>query len=302
MGEKVRPTAYAGSWYPGEAATLSLALKEHFRNAVSPGSGEAVALVAPHAGIVYSGNAAASAYGTLNRARFDRIIVLAPTHRVGVYGAATCSYDAYATPMGNIPVHTDLMRSLESESHLFEQNDQAHAVEHSLELHLPFMQFAMRRAESGAAENGRGEKGGPITDDFSIIPLVIGSVPADEVVIIAETIRGIVDERTAIAVSSDFTHYGPDFGFVPFKGSEREKIELLDKGAIEAILAVSPERFRAYMKKERPTICGRTPIEIALYLLEGKTEGRLIDYYTSADVFGDRRNSVSYAAIAFYAG
>lgn len=299
-GDKIRRAACAGSWYPGEAAALRRTMDDHFGNAASSGSGGAVAIIAPHAGAVYSGDAAAAAYLSLDQERFDRVVVLAPAHRVGIHGVATCSYDAYATPLGAVPLDAEAMRSLESESHLFEKNDHAHALEHSLEMQLPFMQHSFRPMEPGVPGFGSSRETGGAKGGFSIVPLVVGSVRAAEIKMIAETIREILDDRTAIVVSSDFTHYGPDFGFVPFKGSEREKIELLDKGAIETIVAVSPARFRAYMEKERPTICGKTPIEIALLLFEGRAEGRLLDYYTSADISGDRRNSVGYAAIGFY--
>jgi AmmeMemoRadiSam system protein B len=115
----------------------------------------------------------------------------------------------------------------------------------------------------------------------------------------AEVLRQLVDEHTAVAVSSDFTHYGPRFGYEPFRGDVKKNLADLDGGAIERILARDADGFLRYLQDTGATICGARPIGILLEMLPPVAQGTLLNYYTSGDLLQDYSDSVSYAALVF---
>lgn len=149
-----------------------------------------------------------------------------------------------------------------------------HLREHSIEVQVPFLQF--------------------IRKEFTFAAIGIGH-DAD-----IEKISKAVSEvnDAIIIVSSDFTHYGFNYGYIPFSANIKNNLEKLDKDAIELILKHDAEGFIKYVNKTGITICGYYPILTFLKLIK-KPEGRLLKYYTSGDVLGNFRNSVSYASIIF---
>ena len=108
-----------------------------------------------------------------------------------------------------------------------------------------------------------------------------------------------MDSRTIVAASSDFTHYGRRFGYVPFEGNVRENLRKLDTGAIDFILKKNCSAFLTYVEETGATICGATPIALLLHMLPPESRGALLSYYTSGDILGDYNDTVSYASIVF---
>lgn len=294
----VRTATKAGSWYAREPEVLGLELDEYLAKAPDADPGRPMALVCPHAGYAYSGQAAAAGYRLASRYAYDRVILLAPNHYLpGLSGPSVVDVSACHTPLGRVAVDRGIVAQLK-QNPLFDSSHGGHEEEHSLELQLPFLVKAL----------------GP---DFKLVPLVVGELDAAGIRRTADALTPFVDERTLIVASSDFTHYGSRFQYTPFRIPEElerkerdafveERIRALDFGAIGPICQRDAEGFLNHVAATRGTICGRVPIAIALEMLPGDAEGLLLDYYTSASLdagpaFGASPwdHSVSYASIAF---
>ena len=175
----------------------------------------------------------------------------------------------------------DICKSLLKEE-LISTISYAHTKEHSLENMLPFIQRTL--------------------NTFQLVPILVGQLKNDDYEILAHTIKKYIDENSLIVVSSDFTHYGHYFGYVPFPLNKdtRQKIKELDYGAIDRIVNVDFVGYQHYLVKTGATICGRVPIGLLLKILPEDVKGKLVHYYMSGDMTGNYRNSVSYASIVFY--
>lgn len=277
--EKVRKSPIAGSWYPGEKKQLQRQIEDYLAKTQSAvPAGRIIALISPHAGIEYSGLAAASGYKLLKGQKIKRVIVLGPSHYSGFRGLATSAEDYYETPLGRIKVDRAISDALFSKP-LFQGPRNAELQEHSLEMQLPFLQV--------------------VIGDFLLVPLVVGELSVNDYTQAARVLSSYLDNETIIVASSDFTHYGYRFGYLPFTENPRENLKKLDYGAINKIIAKDFEGFNSYVNETGATICGMRPIGIILKLLPARAQGSLISYYTSGDLTGEFSSSVSYASIVF---
>jgi hypothetical protein len=277
--EMVRRSPIAGSWYPGEKKQLQRQIDEYLANA-KPAviKGRICALISPHAGIQWSGQAAASGYKLLKGKKIKRVIVLGPSHYTGFRGIATSAEEYYETPLGKIKVDKETTKAL-YKLPLFQGPRNAELQEHSLEMQLPFLQV--------------------VIGDFLLVPLVVGELSVSDYAEAARDLSPYLDANTIVVASSDFTHYGYRFGYLPFKEDPRDNLRKLDGGAIKKIIAKDFQGFIAYVEDTGATICGTRPIGIILKILPDNAQGVQLDYYTSGDLTGDFSSSVSYASIAF---
>jgi len=258
----VRPPAVAGMFYPEDPRDLADEIAAHLdatgETAQSPGFPKAV--IVPHAGYVYSGPVAAHAYDLLRPARgvVRRVVILGPCHRVPVRGLALPQATAFATPLGRIPLDTegaDTIRDLPQ----VVVSAATHADEHALEVQLPFLQ--------------------KVLGNFSLVPLVVGSVEPEKVAEVVDRLWG--GPETLVVISSDLSHYHP-----------YDSAKAIDGETVQAILD-----FDAGISHEQA--CGATPI--AGLLLAARRRGlapRLLDCRNSGDTAGDRRRVVGYASFA----
>ena len=122
---------------------------------------------------------------------------------------------------------------------------------------------------------------------FRIVPVIVGVCEKATIMEAARMLKPLIDEKTLVVASSDFTHYGKDYGYVPFVHDVRESLKALDMGAFHFIERKSPEEFRLYLEKTGATICGAQPIELLLRLLPESAECELQSYYVSGDITGD---------------
>lgn len=186
----IRQPAVAGTFYPANAGALRHTVTQ-FLNASGPSrvGGRPKALIAPHAGYVYSGVVAGRAYAQLIGCAetIRRVILLGPTHRVHIRGMALPGVASFATPLGEIPIDQDAVRKLTGMPQVV-VNDAAHASEHSLEVQLPFLQSVL--------------------NDFSLVPIAVGDATAADVADVLEKLWG--GPETLIVISSDLSHYLPD--------------------------------------------------------------------------------------------
>jgi AmmeMemoRadiSam system protein B len=284
LGDVVEP-AVAGRWYPSSPHALrdlvDRLIDEADDRRGDPRGG-AVAAIAPHAGFAYSGAVAAAALRTV-AASTRRIILLGPSHYFGFAGAAVPSRArALRTPLGDVPIDTAAVERL-AEHDGVRRDDAAFVPEHALEAELPFLQRL-------------------IGTEVPVAPILLGAgTGAREAARIAEAVAPVVDAGSCIVVSSDFTHYGPRFGYVPFTEGVPERLRDLDLGAIRAIEAGDLAGFVRYADDTGATICGRRAIEVLLTLHPG-AEGELLEHDTSGRMTGAWDHSVSYAALRFPAG
>ncbi|OGJ89424.1 MAG: AmmeMemoRadiSam system protein B [Candidatus Raymondbacteria bacterium RifOxyA12_full_50_37] len=277
MVQDVFPCNGAGRWFPADKAGLQ-SVVDNFLAQAKVQSHNPLAVVAPHAGYAYSGAGAGLAYKALaGHEDIRRVIIIGPSHSASFEGVSVLSgFKNYETPLGLIKIDTDACEALLDKKH-FCYKKEAHAPEHSVENQIPFIQ----RALPGA----------------SIVPCVAGFLFPDDFAEIGATFRTMLDGKTVIAVSSDFTHYGASFGYVPFAGDIRNNLEKLDGKAIQKIEAADTAGFLEYIEKTGATICGRIAIGVMCSAIAGMAKGRLLKYYTSSDDSGDFSHTVCYASI-----
>ena len=268
----VRPPAVAGMFYPRDGASLNQTVSRLLQDGLKARQETAdqqsaplippKALIAPHAGYVYSGAPAARAYAELAPIRdtVQRVVLLGPAHRVAIRGLATTSADTWQTPLG--PVRID-RQAIAAVSHLHQVavDDSAHAQEHCLEVHLPFLQR--------------------ILPHFSLVPFVVGSASRDEVAEVLETLWG--GPETFILISSDLSHYHPYSEAVRLDAHTAQAIEALDESRISQDQA-----------------CGRIPISGLLSSArKHHLHAERVALCNSGDTSGDKSRVVGYGAWVF---
>jgi len=256
-----RAAAVAGMFYPEDPHELRLAIRQYLADVESEGP-VPKAIIAPHAGYIYSGPVAASAYARLAPAHdlITRVILLGPAHRVGFRGLAASHAEEFQTPLGEIPLDVECIRKL-AELPQVHYLDEAHKLEHSLEVQLPFLQS--------------------ILDDFVLIPLLVGEADADAVCAVLEAAWG--GPETLIVISSDLSH------FHDYATAKR-----LDSETSRAIESLQPDQI------QHENACGRNPVNGLLKAARNHTlHAKTIDLRNSGDTAGPRDQVVGYGAYVF---
>ncbi|HNR31560.1 MAG TPA: AmmeMemoRadiSam system protein B [Candidatus Hydrogenedentes bacterium] len=294
---RVRPPVNAGTYYPADAAKLREVIRGYFEKAgVEPMNARLVACIAPHSAFGFSGAVAAHAFKELRPGQYDRVIVIAPSNFATFPGCSVPAVEGFATPLGVTPLAGPAIRQLCLSPQVtlrtlrydeVAQRSQVHEKEHAIEVLLPLLQERLGY--------------------FELVPILVGDLsrPGGEFDVhvldaVAEAIRGIVTERTLIVASSNFTQYGEEFQYVPFRENIVERIKALDDTAFSRILARDAEAFRAYLRETRNPIGGQNAILLLLRLLPKNAFGRVVAYDTSGRMTGMPARSVSYAAIDFH--
>ncbi len=279
MTKRTRPAVLGGSWYARDPERLRAEVHRYLEGADprQRPEGRPVLAVVPHAGYAYSGPTAGRLYGLLAGLSYDRVFVLSPSHRAPLPRVGLPEADAFATPLGPVPVDREVVDRLAGHAE-YGYDGAAHAGEHAVEIQLPFLQVVF------------GER-------LRLVPLLVPMLPAPERRRAAAALAPWCDGRSLLVVSTDFTHYGADYGFVPFRDRIPERLADLDGGAVERILARDPAGLVAYGERTGITMCGLAAAALALEAPLPGGAGRLVDYRRSADPTGDYGLSVSYAAI-----
>ncbi len=260
---EIRQPAVAGTFYIDDPSLLRNQVEEFLRDA-RPTHHIPKALIAPHAGYIYSGPVAGSAYAAVTslRDRITRVVLLGPAHRVAVSGIAASSARAFASPLGEVPVDQDTVARLVNELDFLFYMDEAHALEHSLEVHLPFLQVVL--------------------DEFVLLPFAVGSADPAQIERLLESLWG--GPETLIVISSDLSHYH-DY-------DAAQKLDRYTTGRIEQLDPANLTGEHA---------CGQIPV---CGLLRSATRHRLrvetLDTRNSGDTAGPRDRVVGYGAYSFY--
>jgi AmmeMemoRadiSam system protein B/AmmeMemoRadiSam system protein A len=293
--KSVRPPVLAGTWYEGSPTALARQVDGLLSSAPAADlpPGRPAFLIQPHAGYVYSGKAAATGLKAIQRSQPDRVIILAPSHRAAFRGACVPDVTHFATPLGEVALDTEVCAALTKTPDV-RLNTAAHAQEHSIEIQLPLLQRVF-----GTEKWGQTPFSGAMAAPFRIVPLLLGQCSERDLDGIAVAVRPHLGPRTLVIASSDFTHYGRDFDYVPFTGDVAANLAKLDGGAVKHILDRSAPAFEKYVAETGATICGHFPIGVLLRLLPADAVGRQLVYYTSGDVTGSWSSSVSYVSLVF---
>ena len=274
----------AGSWYEADSSRLRADLEGYLQRAQVDADPSIFAIVVPHAGYAYSGPCAAVGMKALAaRKDLDRVVVIGFSHRVRLFNQASLPSREthYRSPLGETPLDVAAIAGL-MKNPLFTDRPETRRGENSVELQLPLLQAALE---------GR---------DWKLVPVTLGQLDDDVRGQVAEALGELLDGRTALVASSDFTHYGPNFGYVPFRTNVEANLRQLDGGAVEKILAGDADGFAAYCEQTGATICGQDPIGVLLRMLPAKFTAREIAHDASGHSTGDWKNSVSYESLAFY--
>ncbi|MGE0040583.1 MAG: AmmeMemoRadiSam system protein B [Vicinamibacterales bacterium] len=273
-----RPAGLAGTWYPADPGRLRAAVDGYLAEAdgrdAPAGPAQPVALVAPHAGLVYSGPVAASAYRLLGGHAFDVAVLVGPSHHVAFEGVAVWPSGAFESPLGALPVDAGLAADLAAALDLVHERPAAHVPEHALELQLPFL--------------------ARVCPGLPILPLIMGNQSRGTAMALGRALAAVTAGRRALFVaSSDLSHFHPR----PVAAAlDREVVRLVDRFDAEGLMRL--------LEREPGHACGGGPIVSALLAarLAGATAARTLAYGDSGDISGDTDSVVGYMAGVAAAG
>ena len=279
---KKRPPAQSGTFYPDTEGALRTQIQQSFLHPLGPGAIPTIpgtrnqnllGLIVPHAGYRYSGPVAAhSYYHQASAGIFESIIILGPNHTGLGSGVSTMTEGEWSTPLGDVPIDTDLAQEIVDSSDLVDVEDEAHRNEHSIEVQLPFLQFIYPRR-------------------FKFVPICMMLQDLQTSIEVGEAIAKAAENHRAIVLaSSDWTHYEP-----------QEQAQSKDKQAIEEALQMNEKKFQEIIEERSVSACGYGPVTAMIHAakLRGAKSGNLLSYQTSGDVTGDKSAVVGYAAASF---
>ncbi|SFF09670.1 AmmeMemoRadiSam system protein B [Nitrosomonas sp. Nm166] len=256
----IRSPAVAGLFYPADARWLVQDVK-HLLTKAKPHNLKPKVLIVPHAGYRYSGIVAATAYASLYSvaSMIERVVLLGPAHRMAIHNLALPGVDVFDTPLGGVKLDTDLINAIIDLHHVTVSRD-AHALEHSLEVQLPFLQNML--------------------GNFTLLPLVVGKASAEVVADVLDHVWG--GEETLIVISSDLSHY------LPYTVAQQ-----MDAETVQSILQLQ------YLT-DYDGACGSIPINgLIMVARKHQLTPHLLDLRNSGDTAGPRHQVVGYTAIAF---
>ncbi|EFK06949.1 memo-like protein [delta proteobacterium NaphS2] len=274
---------HGGTWYPGDKKRLEALLTKFFDQAhpKTTAKGRLMALISPHAGYPYSGPTASFGYKLLKQRdqNVKLVVIIGTSHYVPFHGMALPDWDGFRTPLGTVGVATKIVEKLDKEPP-FEIFDQAFAREHSVEMQVPMLQFALKK--------------------FQIVPIVAGSLNMEDIQKAAELLRPLLNRPDVLfVISSDFTHYGPNYGYAPFTDERPENLKKLADQALGTIKRLDLRAFMEHWQTTGDTICGFFPISVLLAMLPQNTTVEPLHFDTSGRITNNYENSVSYFSIAF---
>jgi AmmeMemoRadiSam system protein B len=267
----LRRAAVAGSWYPSDPDTLGREVDHYLAAAQPPPVGEALAIIAPHAGLMYSGPIAAHAYNLLRGRDVEVAVLVGPSHYVGFDGVAIYERGAFETPFGRVPIADDCASAIVAASNLVKSHPIAHVREHSLEMQLPFLHRVL-----------------PTT---AIVPLVMGHQRRETAEQLGDAIASAVQGRRAILVAStDLSHYQNATVAAKLDGKVIHHVQRFDADGLMTLLETFPQHA-----------CGGGPTVSVMRAARqlGARDACVLKYGDSGDVSGDKDAVVGYLAAAF---
>ncbi len=273
--EKIRESIIAGSWYPGDPGALASEVRKFLAEADPPKvEGNLIGLVSPHAGFMYSGAVAAHAYKLLEDHPFDRVLIVAPSHRAHFQGASVYNLGGYRTPLGVVPLDRKLVDDLFRESSSITYVPEADSQEHSLEIQLPFLQVVLKQ--------------------FRLTPIIMGEQSRANVETLAAAIANVCrGKKVLLVASSDLSHYHP-----------YETAGTLDGVVTGRVGAFDPDGLWEALRTGSCEACGAGPILAVMLAARrlGANSASILRYANSGDVTGKKDGVVGYMSAAFHYG
>jgi len=272
-GAGIRSSILQGTWYPADPAALKRVIQRYLSAAEVPAwKGRVQALVVPHAGYRYSGPVAAHAFRMLQGQGVNRVVLVGPSHRLRFDGVSVGDHDAYETPLGRVPVDREAARRLRECHEAMRFVPQAHALEHSLEIQIPFLQCVL--------------------DSFTIVPVIMGRQDRGTCSLLASGLERALQDGvpTLLVASTDLSHYHSD-----------RSARTLDETFIGFMRHQDPDGLLRSLSAGRCEACGGGPTAAVMQAVDAQKNGewRILRYATSGDVTGERDRVVGYLAAAF---
>jgi len=269
----IRKSVIAGSWYPGNPDVLRRDIEGYFRSAAEiKFDGDIMAIVAPHAGYIYSGQIAAQAYKLICGKRYDTVVIIGPSHRVAFHGVSVYPEGGYQTPLGIVRIDEAFAHEISSLSKVVHNIPAAHLQEHSIEIQLPFLQVAL--------------------GEFSFVPLVMGDQDENICWELAQAIKHVARERKILVVgSSDLSHF-----------HNYQEAAKLDAVAIKRLEEVDAEGLLKCLSDHSTEACGGGPMAVAMLVARkmGAIKSKVLKYANSGDISGDKSSVVGYVSAVYY--
>jgi len=269
----------AEGFYPGNAKILDLMLDKLFKDTKKTVKRDVIGLVAPHAGYLYSGKTAAKTYAQISK-KYDSVIILGPDH-TGMAEAVSVSTEDWKTPLGEVKVDKELAEKIISGSDIIIEDEDAHMYEHSIEVQLPFLQHILK--------------------DFRFVPIIIPhkDINLDKLKEVADAISDATEGKNVLVIaSSDLTHFGKGYSFVPTEKDELKWMEKTDTAIMEKIAEL--DEVQTLNKAKETTACGSYPIAVLIMVMKKKmSSGKIIEYSTSYEVSKSKDIIVGYGGIVF---
>jgi MEMO1 family protein len=266
----IRAAAVAGSWYPGSAQGLTAEVDQYLADVKRDVAGDLVALVAPHAGLRYSGPVAAHAYRLLRDRRFDVVVLVGPSHFVGFDGVALVRSGGFQTPLGVASIDAEVAEAIAAATPIVRDHEAAHRREHSLEMQLPFVQR--------------------LAPEARIVPLVMGYQTGDTADALGDALARALENRRALLVAStDLSHY-----------HDAATAARLDAVVVDCVARFDPDGLQQALDRRPEHACGGGPTVAVLRAAKalGARDAVVLDRADSGDVSGDKSAVVGYMAAA----
>ena len=273
----IRPSPIAGTWYSNSPTKLAAEIDAYLNDAVLPQlDGDVVAMIAPHAGYIYSGGVAGYAFASIRARDFDLVAVLSPFHAPHRDAFLSSAHTFYSTPLGNIPIDRDMVDAVDQilRAELgFGITPIANDREHSLEIELPFLQRTLK-------------------NNFELLPIMIRSTNPYELEVLGKALAKVLHGKNALLVAStDLSHF-----------YSQEDAKILDGEMLRQMENFSPEGVLQAEERGRGFACGRGAVAATLYAAKelGAKNVKILNYATSGDVSGDYSSVVGYGAGVVY--
>lgn len=262
MSGRVRAPAVAGMFYPADPDDLRGSVRQLLKQAKTASQRPPKAIIVPHAGYIYSGAIAASAYACIDRDKISRVVLVGPTHRVLLRGIAVPESLTWETPIGDVLIDSEALGRLSAFPQIL-FSDQAHAEEHCLEVQLPFLKELLG-------------------NDFMLVPMVVGGSGPDEVANVLEALWG--GAETLVVISSDLSHY---LAYEDAVAKDRETVKAIENLNVRGL--------------ESDSACGLNAIAgLVCEARRRGLRAELLDLRNSGDTAGSKNQVVGYASFAFY--
>ncbi len=271
----IREAAVAGAFYPANPKVLTTQIQQFLDHAdIEPIEGEIRGIISPHAGYVYSGQVAAYAMKAISKSTFDTVVVIAPSHRMAFEGASVMEKGQYRTPLGLIDIDEEMAAAVIKESSGIFPGTEAHALEHAVEVQLPFLQVVLK--------------------EFKLVPVVMGNQTSLMCERLSATLHKaitVTGRRALVVGSTDLSHYYP-----------YEFAKKLDESVVRLLENYDAGSLADAFDAEQCEACGKGPIITTMMVsrLMGAGKSKVLKYANSGDVSGDKSGVVGYVSAVFY--